>query len=363
MWRQWLPVTAATLALSACNPYSRFTGDSSAGAVDPVNFPAAYLGTGGDGKHPGMGVLMASLATDDVSGNTVGYYPFPFTGFDLAVALPGADNVTQEYVAPLGYDFDEDGTTHCKVPKNYEYDQQRDDVRYDEQGDIFTSIPDQALFPDYQPIVADVPVQSGASYPCQAVKSDDRLVKRKDVTFPTGLVPPLNPNVPGQHPEGAPSKKLYARPVIDPSIDVHFPDGSLDPNTGLGPQHWGWYARYLIAWLDGGLIPTMQSTVTDQNGNMQTITEMQTQVLYFPDSHPGTDAGGNPVIVQGGPGDGYDIITAGRDETGFSPLCEVYVFTPKDPTMPETSIADIDMSTAQSTGQFIWCIQLPAQVQ
>jgi hypothetical protein len=379
MWRQWLPVTAATLALSACNPYYRFTGDSSAGAVDPVNFPAGYVGlcqdpvTGlftdqCDGKHPGTGQLGVGLATDGQTGAASAYYPFPFTGTSLDVAFPGDINSTTpgQYVAPLAYNFDEDGSTHCLAPKNYVYDQQTDQVRLDQQGAIFTAIPDGDLFPDYQPIVADVPVQSGPKYPCQGVKSDDRLVKRKDIVV--DLVPATDPNVPGAHATGKPSGVLYARPVFDPSLSVTFPDGALDPNTGLGPQQWGWYGRYLVAWLDGGTIPTFQDTVTDANGNPQTITGLKPQVIYFPDSHPGTDENGNPVVVQGALGDGFDIISASRGTAGYSPLCQVFTFTPTDPTAPPTTIAQdpadptagIDMSTAQPTGEYIWCIQLSA---
>lgn len=44
MWRYWIPVAACGL-LAACNPYYRFVGQASAGAVDPVDFPSAYLGT------------------------------------------------------------------------------------------------------------------------------------------------------------------------------------------------------------------------------------------------------------------------------------------------------------------------------
>ena len=42
MWRHGFSL-AACLFLAACNPYTRFVGENSAGAVDPVNFPAAYL--------------------------------------------------------------------------------------------------------------------------------------------------------------------------------------------------------------------------------------------------------------------------------------------------------------------------------
>ena len=40
---------------AACNPFERRSGSYGAGAVDPIHFPAPYLGDGGDGKRPGSG--------------------------------------------------------------------------------------------------------------------------------------------------------------------------------------------------------------------------------------------------------------------------------------------------------------------
>ena len=353
MWRQWLPLTAAALTLSACNPYYRFKGDSSAGSADPVHFMTAYLGTGGNPNKPGSAFLKPAPATA-ANGKTVGYFTFPFTGADLSLSVDGVLTV------PVAYNFDEDGTTACTPPKSYVYDQQRDDVRYSEQGSIFVELPDTKQFPDYQPVVADVPVTSNG-LPCQAVKSEEHLVKRKDVAFPNGLQPSLTPNEPGAHSVGIPSGKFYARPVIDPSIDVRFTDGSTDPVTGLGPQKFGWYNRYLIAWLDGGEIPVENATVMDMAGQTQQVVQMTTQPIYFPKQHPAVDADGNHIItMRGALGDGYDLITAAKGDMkgGFSPLCQVFSFVPADPTNPETSIADIDTSTVVDQGTYVWCIQV-----
>ena len=259
MWRQWLSLATCAWALGACNPYDRYTGDSNAGAVDPVKFPKAYLGTGGDAKAPGQGVMDPIPAT--AGGTATAYYTFPFTGADLSLATDGVNS------AALVYDFDTDGTTHCVAPDNYVFDQQRDAVRFDQQGSIFTKLPDAA---DYQPAVAEVTVHSNG-LPCQDVKSADKLVDRSDVSLT--LVPPANPNLPSAAATGKPNGKYYARPVIDPSIDVHGPVGYfglddmgnplvVDRNTGLGPQKWGWYQRYLLAYLDGGEIPVFDATVT-----------------------------------------------------------------------------------------------------
>ncbi|MEO6951062.1 MAG: hypothetical protein ABI321_04540 [Polyangia bacterium] len=355
MWRQWLPLTTAALTLSACNPYYRFKGDSSAGSADPVNFMAAYLGTGGDPNKPGSATLQPAPATA-TDGTALGYFTFPFTGSNLK--LTSADGKLK---VPVAYNFDEDGTTACTPPKNYVYDQQRDDVRYDQQGSIFIQLPDTKQFPHYQPVIADVPVTSNG-LPCQAIKSEDHLVKRTDVTFANGLQPSLTPNEAGAHPVGIPTDGVfYARPVIDPSIDVRFTDGSTDPVTGLGPQKWGWYNRYLIAWLDGGQIPVNYDNTPDMAGEPQHVAVMSTQPIYFPTEHPAIDQDGNAIITMSGAlGDGYDLITAAKGDTknGFSPLCQVFSFVPADPTAPEKNIADIDMSTVVDQGEYVWCIQV-----
>ncbi len=365
VWKRWLTwklsMPLLALSLAACNPYSRFVGDSNAGAVDPRNFPAAYLGIDPnsgeppDATMPGSAVLMPVDAL--AGGDAVAYYAFPFDGTDLALAVEG------RLIIPLSYDFDEDGATKCVAPSAYVFDQQRDEVRYDEQGNIFTALPDA---PDYLPVVASVKVASNG-LPCQDVKSERTVVGRKDVTLE--LVPAEFPNQPDAHPTGKPSGVYYARPIIDPSIDVRGPAGMygyaadgtplvVDPNTGLGPQRWGWYQRYLLAYLDGGPIPTLAKDVTNKDGGAQRVVEMISQPIYFPTRHPGQDDQGNRVPVDGGLGDGYDILTGKRDDAMSSPLCEVYSFIPLDEMAPETDVRDIDMSTAQPTGEYVWCIQV-----
>ncbi len=359
MWMKWMPIAA--LWLAACDPYTRFVGDSSAGAVDPRNFPTAYRGidpnSGAppDSKMPGSGMLTPTAAL--LGGDQVGYYAFPFAGNDLSLSIEG------KLIIPLAYDFDEDGMTKCVAPENYVFDQQRDDVHYDVQGDIFVRLPDA---PGYLPVVADVKVASNG-LPCQDVKSETTVVERSDVTLET--VPAEHPNQPNAHPTGKPSGVYYARPIIDPSLDVrapvgmfgYAPDGTpytVDPNTGLGPQRWGWYQRYLLAYLDGGLIPTLAKDVTNKGGQAQHVIEMISQPIYFPSRHPGLDDQGNKVPVDGALGEGFDVLTAKRGAAMFSPLCEVYSFIPLDEMSPETDVKDIDMSTAQPTGEYVWCIQV-----
>jgi len=342
MWRLGFPLAACVL-FAACDPYTRFVGESTAGAVDPVNFPAPYLGDGGDGKFPGSGVMNAIPAT--VADAPIGYYTFPYDG-DLSLAVEGQLSV------PLAYDFDVLAKGKCVPPDGYVYDQQRDDVRYDQQGDIFTLLPDD---PSYIPVVADVTVNPNG-LPCQDTKSELNVVQRDDVTL--DLIPAPHPDEVGAHPTGKPSGHFMARAVIDPSIDVRFPDGSVDPNTGLGPQTWGWYQRYLLAFIDGGEVPVLDKDVVNSTGQAQRVTQMVTQALYFPTQHPGTDDQGNTVPVPGNQGEGFDVLDATRGGMGYSPLCEVFSFDPVDPMAPETSVAAIDQSTVQPTGTFVWCLQV-----
>ena len=51
------------LGLGACDPYEDF-GDETMGLgpVDPVNFPAANLGAGGNRMRPGLGTFQEPLA-------------------------------------------------------------------------------------------------------------------------------------------------------------------------------------------------------------------------------------------------------------------------------------------------------------
>jgi hypothetical protein len=365
MWRHWLPLALSALAFTACDPYDRFTGDSSAGAVNAIKFPAAYLGDSGDGKKPGMGVMTPTVVR--VGGVITAYYSFPFTQIDdSGMPILALTDDKGKNAASLAYAFDADGKSKCVPPDGYQFDQQRDDVRYDQQGSIFDTLPDAD---GYSPAVAQVDVHSNG-LPCQDVKSEAKLVERTDVTL--ALTPPENPNEVGAHATGTPSGKYYARVIIDPSVDVRGPVGyfgydntqdpptpyEVDPATGLGPQKWGWYQRYLLAYLDGGEIPVFTQMTPDKDGNPQNVTSMVTQNLYFPTSHVKDPNAKTKTVVMGARGDGFDLMDAMPGQAGFSPLCIVYSFDPIDPLHVETTVAQIDMATATPTGDVVWCIQV-----
>jgi len=317
------PVAVLLVATVAggCNPYEKRSGEYYAGAVDPAAFPAPYLGAGGDPKLGG-GVFAASAAF--VDGNAVGYYPFPFSAAQLAAADPLA--LGDAFTTPPAYVFDPGASdpfpqkARCAPPANYVFDAQRDGIHYDDQGNVFTALPADAR---YVPLVAEIPVQSNGA-PCQSVKSSDALM------------------------QGVPDGKIVAWALIDPSAQVLFPDGSVDPTTFVGPQKLGWYNHYLTQYLDGGYVPTMGGALV-------------AQTLYVPTLIPGTDMSGAPAAVptMGEPGSGFDLLTAARGSAGYSPICQVMTFVPADPLNPPTSVAAIDMATVMpAPTPFLYCFQV-----
>jgi hypothetical protein len=226
---------------------------------------------------------------------------------------------------------------HCVPPPNYQYDQQRDDVRLDEQGNLFTALPTN----NYVPVVAQVSVISNGES-CQSIKSTDALVTSTQVKVAT--MPPPSGAGSSAQPTGIPDGKYLAWAIVDPAADVY----PMDPATGLGPQKYGWYQHYLVVYLDGGYLPT----TTSANGP-----EMVTQTLFVPSRVPGMDKMGQPTILDNAdPGSGYDVLEAKRGDSAYSPLCRIKTFVPPDPAHPVTDAAAI--SGAVDTNTFIYCLQM-----
>jgi hypothetical protein len=145
----------STLLLSlfiACDPYGTFndTPDDALGPVDPVLFPPANIGTGGDRKRPGRGRF--SELTAFVNAMPVGYVLY------AAPAVPmGADPLrVREAGKPYGpvptptaYVFDATADSPfpanevypCTPPAGYTFDQRRDEVDYTKQNPVFTDLP------------------------------------------------------------------------------------------------------------------------------------------------------------------------------------------------------------------------------
>jgi hypothetical protein len=129
---------------------------------------------------------------------------------------------------------------------------------------------------------------------------------------------------------GVPDGNYLAWAIIDPSADV-TPN---DPVTFFGlTEHWGWYGRFLLAYIDGGYIPH----TTDMDGNDVATT----QNVYVVNA---VDASMNPVTgadPKGLPGGGTDVVEHARGEAGYSPICQVRTYTATSATDLPTSAAEV----------------------
>lgn len=366
-----LVLGVAVGAATGCSPYERRVGEYSAGAIDPLKFAAPYLGAGGSGKSPGMGKFVFAKAY--ANGKEVLYYPLPFNGRQARAADPLDINTLRP---PSGYIFDPTAmdtapdSAKCQKPDGYVFDQQRDAVRYDRQGNIFTTLPIDSATPGtttYVPIVGEVEVKSNGN-PCQDIKSEATLVKRADVAIE--LVPPPE-GVVDALPTGKQNGRFRAFAVIDPAAEVTTPPPSMGGNgayeecgadtealckqfhkEGIGPQRWGWFKQYLLAYLDGGNIPLQ---VINPMGKLR----MATQNLYVPSAalfwNPETKKFEEDAVA--GPGIGPDVMEYRRGEAGYSPICRVWTFDPVDVEKPEQRAADVQSPT--DTGKYVYCLQAP----
>ncbi len=372
-----VPSLSVGVALSlslGCSPYERRSGEYNAGAVDPLKFATPYLGKGGSGKMPGMGRF--EFAKAYANGKDVLYFPLAFNGRQAKASDPLDLNSLKP---PSGYVFDPSATetapdsAKCMKPDGYVFDQQRDAVRYDRQGNIFTALPIDSTTPGsttYVPIVSEVEVRSNGN-PCQDIKSEATLVKRSDVSL--DLIPPPE-GVVDALPTGKPNGRFRAFAIIDPAAEVTTPlpvgagNGAPEecgPETdaickqfhkdGMGPQRWGWFKQYLLAYLDGGNIPLQ---VINPMGKLR----VATQNLYVPTSalfwNPETKKFEEDAVP--GPGVGPDVMEFRRGEAGYSPICRIWTFDPvdvNDPDKLEKKASDVQ--NPKDTGKFTYCLQAP----
>lgn len=351
-------LTLVAAALGGCTPYENRFGEYSAGSVDPVKFPKPYLGEGGNGKRPGSGTFQ--YIAGHVNKTSVSYYILPLHGRQARATDPldlGSLNV------PLGYVFDpgsrgpDEDSSRCQGPPNYNWDDREtrrlDAVRRDRQSAVFTQLPvdtDPAGGTTYVPIVSEVVVTSNGLV-CQDIKSEASLIERAGVDVQLPLVPPET-MLPDDKPTGRPTGRFLAYAIIDPAADVLYPEsqvkGGHDAIDGLGPQRWGWFGHYLLAYLDGGYIPIEPLS---PGGKLRA----RTQRLFYPAKVWDAES---MMLVDGAMGEGNDVLEFRRGDEGYSPLCRVFTFEPKNPQMAlEQSVAEIDQSTVQDTGELVYCLQ------
>lgn len=352
-----LLASALLFGASACTPYEYRFGEYSAGAVDPLKFPKEYLGEGGDAKKPGAGVFQ--YRSGYVRKEAVPYYLLPLIG-----TQKDADDPLElsSLRTPLAYVFDpgaagpDTDSARCLAPMGYSWDDRQtrraDAARRDRQGAVFTGLPlesDPAGRSQYVPIVREVVVTS-AGLMCQGIKSEETLIERAGVDVQLPLLPPPVER-PDATPTGRPSGRYLAYAIIDPAADVRYPGADAADwydAYQLGPQRFGWYRRYLLAYLDGGYVPIEPLSPP---GTLRA----RTMRVYYPAQVWDSQSG---KLVPGELGQGNDVLEARRGESGYSPLCRVFTFEPKNPQMAlEQSVAEIDPATVQDTGRLVYCLQ------
>jgi hypothetical protein len=365
----------ATLALglsAACDrvsslapdPYENLKDETvGLGAIDPIAYPPANLGQGGDRTKPGIGAFSENAAF--VAGQAVGYFSYPMATAAARDQLRLAENGAQyaDVVTPSAYVFDATPAApvpdknDCNAPAGYDPTSPRnlhdDTVRRDEQGNIFTALPVGSYNPGvasatkYIPIVAEAPLSS-AGRPCQLLKSEKALSDRM-ATLP------------------ARSGRYLAWLMIDPAAAVYpkeDPMGDMDP--GISLQRWGWYKRYLVAYLDGGYVPTVEADIMEGPAGMQVakkVVRVVPQRLYLPRTPVLTDAAMAPAQL----GAGYDVLAAKRGSDGYSPLCEVVTYDghmPLPPEMLPTDAKTIEamngpiMPATAPLPHYVFCLQV-----
>jgi hypothetical protein len=337
------------LVLFACDPYQRFgKGNESYGPVDPVNFPPANLGERGDRTRAGLGSFTAAGAF--VAGQPTFYFPYA-----LPPAAPTSDPLAVSGLsASTAFAFDQS----CQAPANYAWDpvhMQTDEVRQDQQGNIFTALPTATYVvgrppsSTYVPLVWRIPV-SASGQPCQKLKSAEAVMNAG-----------LNTSADGA---------LLAWLIIDPAAAVFAPGKSAATDPGLGLQKWGWYNGYLLAYLDGGELPYGGEIVSDATGT-RIVTLAHTQKLYYPRSmvtttRTGPDGTMMTTAAPGRMGAGYDVLEARRGEPGYSPLCEVLTYDAGAPTDQAALPRDAQTIASMFPGEtllpanppYVYCLQV-----
>ncbi len=382
-WQRSLRCCAFVLVASACDPYKdyKLKGEFDAGSADPFNYPPPFRGAGATRNIAGSGNGFTAVRAFAPQGIQVQYYLFPYSpsqvvtagysAITLAAQTSNARNIRQ---FPLAYAFDPPNSSspfpaqqQCRAPEGYQYDPRRDDVRYDEQGNIFTALPEatfgQGSLPTwtYYPIVREVAVRSNGES-CQAIKSERTLLSRNDVHVPTA-----------EDGSSAPDGRYLVWALIDPGSGVYRVGETASNSTGVGVQRWGWFQQFLVAYIDGGYVPQASTTqfatqrlfipranvildcATNQDclsfagtargaavcetsiGRCRTSTQCTTDAACGTGATCDTAVGFCRQPATGSPARlsvGYEIMEAARGSAGYSPICEVFTYKPSsDPAL------------------------------
>ena len=169
------------------------------------------------------------------------------------------------------------------------------------------------------------------------------------------LAPPSDPHSEAL-PVARPSGRLLAMAIISPAADVRYadPEKPHDPATQLGPQRWGFYGQYLLAYLDGGYIPAADRLGSPRSRPGRGGWWRRSCITRPPLSSTRKASSGRAKS-----GQGFDVLEFRRGTDGYSPVCRLLKYNPRDPLKPATAVADIDPATVTDTGRYIYCLQLP----
>jgi hypothetical protein len=380
-WRKLYSASAlsliSALGFVACDPYTSRVGQYNAGPVDPVTFPPENLGLSrtaafagryrsGTGRFTAISAFLSATEKVDY---------FRFAAPAPTPRPMGFSPFSIPATAPRAYVFDPQGVnpftqSACRSPTDYKFDQQKDGIRLDEQGAIFTALPTANYDPSaasaatatevpitllggtraYGPIINTVPVDTN-DLPCQATKSEIDVAVRKDVKLELG-----EPNPATKRQIGVGSGKYAAAVIIDPGAPVYDsvfvagkPDNGTKTPQGLGLQRWGWFNQFLLAYLEGGYIPT-----EDVMGR----TQLKPQRIFV----PGKILDSKMMPATGAVGSGYDVMEFKRGTDGYSPLCQIVTYEtpmPLPTSMLPKSAADIvtNFSASFKNGDVFYCLQ------
>jgi hypothetical protein len=287
--------------VGGCSVYDSFSGEYSAGGVDPGTFAPPYLGAGAKYGKPGSGSFTELRAWS--GGQPIGHYLFPLSTAQSGSGVDPFRLVDKgmpyaKVPVPNAYDL---SAVPCNPPQNYVWDERTDEVRYDQQGVIFSALPTAVINPgalptwSYVPIVTHVPV-AGGPIDCQGIKSEQTLLSTPSLAV-------------------GPADGTYdAWAIVDGDAPVYRVGQSQSSSNGWGIQKLGWYKHYIVTYLDGGPVPTYSS-----NDGTVKVSFMN---LYYPRSMVGTTANAFP----GASGQGYDVVEAIRGQGPYSPVCQVFTY-------------------------------------
>jgi hypothetical protein len=423
-----VPLNQGDAVNSNCVP---FTDELGLPLETPTAACRPYQGLGFQYQFQ-YGTVMASTAW--VRGQQVAYYAFPAPLGNLLDSYTNVVGGTRSR-RPLVYVFDGAvgrESTQCTTPtRDYVFDQQRDYIRFDQQATVFgqkqtpsgypgpalpeedqryafglSGVPDDALVDIlsppgalnsvYLPAYAEVAVTSDG-LECQSLKSSEGIVTSDKVKLATDPRPATSSDA-NLFATGKPTGKYLAYALLDPVADVRAPNftpayglpgepadpaplfpyslydaGPTDPNTGLGPQRWGFFNHFLVSFIDGGYIPTLPASVTPSaDGTFETTTiKARAQILYVPSLAyvPTVDANGNYVLAPNDPtigqlvppGIGYDVLESKRGDAAYSPLCKVIQYPNPDPDTIARSVDEVVTITnggALVDLGYVYCLQL-----